>query len=260
VHAKIRAIEEELASFARASLDCTSQERFRDLVLRSLASIVPHDAGIFLSRDAGPNPAVSSGWDPVVLQRLVNDRPRYWRELLPAADIARPSGGVIVDRTVFTHAVRARLAFYRDIAKPQALTTFLLAWIGLRGVSTALLALGRRGLSASFKDDERAVVATLLPVITLGDSAHVRTRTPRSPGVTRGSPEAAFLAGCDELTPREREIVGYIAMGMRNEQIATACGSSLHTVRNQLHSIFRKTGVATRTELAHAALRSGFVR
>ena len=52
------------------------------------------------------------------------------------------------------------------------------------------------------------------------------------------------------LTRREAEIAGYVARGLRNAEIALLCGSSPHTIRNQLAVIFKKLGVSTRAELA----------
>jgi DNA-binding CsgD family transcriptional regulator len=40
-----------------------------------------------------------------------------------------------------------------------------------------------------------------------------------------------------------------VALGFTNREIALACGTSPHTVRNQLAAIFRKAEVTTRAEL-----------
>ena len=52
------------------------------------------------------------------------------------------------------------------------------------------------------------------------------------------------------FTQREVDILKLLAKGMSNKQIARELGSSPNTVRNQVHSVFRKAGVANRTELA----------
>lgn len=52
------------------------------------------------------------------------------------------------------------------------------------------------------------------------------------------------------FTQREVDILKLLARGMSNKQIARELGSSPNTVRNQVHSVFRKAGVANRTELA----------
>ena len=62
----------------------------------------------------------------------------------------------------------------------------------------------------------------------------------------------------DGLTPAEREVAELVIAGRSNAHIARARGTSVHTVGNQIASIFRKTGVASRFELvarAHGAKR-----
>ena len=59
------------------------------------------------------------------------------------------------------------------------------------------------------------------------------------------------------LTLREREIAADVAEGLANKHIARRRGVSVHTVENHLRSIFRKTGVDSRTKLALATSIDG---
>ncbi len=52
----------------------------------------------------------------------------------------------------------------------------------------------------------------------------------------------------DRLTPREREILGLLAQGLRYKEIGVQLGISTSTVRAHLHSIYSKLGVESRTE------------
>lgn len=52
------------------------------------------------------------------------------------------------------------------------------------------------------------------------------------------------------LSPREAELVKLLRQGMRNRDIAEKLGITEGTVKVYLHSVFEKTGVANRTELA----------
>lgn len=55
-----------------------------------------------------------------------------------------------------------------------------------------------------------------------------------------------------ELTEREREIMGLVAQGFRNRQIAAALFLSEKTVKNHINHIYRKLGVRDRDEaVAH---------
>jgi two-component system, NarL family, nitrate/nitrite response regulator NarL len=68
-----------------------------------------------------------------------------------------------------------------------------------------------------------------------------------------GGPAAA--AG-PELTAREREVLGCLAEGMANKQIAAALGISVRTVTVHVSNLLRKTGAASRTEAALLAVRT----
>lgn len=52
------------------------------------------------------------------------------------------------------------------------------------------------------------------------------------------------------LSPRETDLVKLVRQGMRNRDIAEQLGITEGTVKVYLHSVFEKTGVANRTELA----------
>jgi AbrB family looped-hinge helix DNA binding protein len=52
------------------------------------------------------------------------------------------------------------------------------------------------------------------------------------------------------LTPREMEILNYVARGLSNKQIATEMDISEQTIKNYLTSILRKLNTKVRTEAA----------
>lgn len=54
----------------------------------------------------------------------------------------------------------------------------------------------------------------------------------------------------ERLTPRERQLAEMVGRGMRNREIGEALGLSEGSVKVFLHRIYRKVGIATRTELA----------
>lgn len=70
----------------------------------------------------------------------------------------------------------------------------------------------------------------------------------------RCSPQGAANVGWDPsrfgLTPREREVLGLVAAGMANKEIATALGLSPRTVEKHVESLLRKTSTRSRTQLA----------
>lgn len=74
--------------------------------------------------------------------------------------------------------------------------------------------------------------------------------------VTRGAaPPDTSIA--EELSEREREVLGLLARGMTNAEIAGHLYLSEGTVRNYVSAILEKLGVADRTQAAVLALRYG---
>lgn len=61
------------------------------------------------------------------------------------------------------------------------------------------------------------------------------------------------------LSRREREILGLVAVGLQNKEIAEKLGVSLATIRNHVHNILEKLGLHSKLEAVALAFRSGWV-
>jgi len=77
---------------------------------------------------------------------------------------------------------------------------------------------------------------------------------------------SALLFNSDEheenrgpLTERESEVLGLLAKGMPNKQIALSLGISEHTVKFHVSSIYAKLNVTNRTEAVREGLRGGWI-
>lgn len=64
---------------------------------------------------------------------------------------------------------------------------------------------------------------------------------------------------CEDLTPREREVLALIAKGMSNKEIAKQLFISDKTVKNHLSNIFGKLHINDRTSAAVMAVKEGLV-
>ena len=63
----------------------------------------------------------------------------------------------------------------------------------------------------------------------------------------------------DDLTPREVEVLGLLALGYMNPEIAEKLVLSVRTVETHRANIQRKTGLSTRAELIAYAIENGLV-
>lgn len=67
-------------------------------------------------------------------------------------------------------------------------------------------------------------------------------------------------SAASKLSPRELEIVTYVARGLSNRGIGEALGLSENTVRNHLRSILEKLGFDNRVQVATFALEQGLAK
>jgi len=63
----------------------------------------------------------------------------------------------------------------------------------------------------------------------------------------------------DNLSPREAEVLGLVADGLKNQQIADALFISLATVKRHIANIYAKMGVSSRTEAVREAKGRGWM-
>lgn len=61
------------------------------------------------------------------------------------------------------------------------------------------------------------------------------------------------------LTNRERQVLGLLADGLGNKQIAARLGISTNTVKTHLELLFDKLGVSSRTEAVATGVRRGML-
>jgi len=77
--------------------------------------------------------------------------------------------------------------------------------------------------------------------------------------VLSAGPRPLAPAGVESLTPREIEVLGMMAEGMGNKQIARGLSISEHTVKFHVGSILAKLGAGSRTEAVTLGLRQGLI-
>jgi DNA-binding NarL/FixJ family response regulator len=85
-----------------------------------------------------------------------------------------------------------------------------------------------------------------------------------SQGLIVGAPTLLFESENEPvergpLTERELEVLGLLARGLANKQIAVELGISEHTVKFHVSSIYTKLNVTNRTEAVRAGLRGGWI-
>lgn len=111
------------------------------------------------------------------------------------------------------------------------------------------------------KNLEPADLLHTIRVVAAGESLLAPQVTTRLIEAFVAVPErpAAASAGFDELTAREREIFGLVALGLTNVEIADRLWLSPLTVKTHVSRILGKLGARDRVQLVVAAYESGLV-
>ena len=114
---------------------------------------------------------------------------------------------------------------------------------------------------AAIRSGARAVVFKRFAIETLMDAldAVADGNVWIPPALQKHLTERLLEPPEEPLTPREREIVRHVAMGLRNAEVAEKLSISEVTVKTHLNNIFQKLGLRGRTALALYAIRMGII-
>jgi DNA-binding CsgD family transcriptional regulator len=196
----------------------------------------------FCVRKAGFGPH-SPGFDAGVRRATADRIHDYGCELAPMRRDALRRQGVAIDVEFFGRTALQRTRTYRDMIAPHRGDSTLLVFMGTPETGEATVVLGRT--RSSFKDSDLQTLAAARSLLVVCERA-VASRVSGEPPVA--------------LTPRERELLGYLRLGYTNRDIALACGTSFRTVRNQMSKLFAKLEVATRAEAVARSFELGLPR
>ena len=134
---------------------------------------------------------------------------------------------------LLTARTRRRLDYYAEVWRPQGVEDALRLWLPAPPGRARSVYLERSG--RNYTDGEKTLFALLRPhFVHIRQSRELRRRAHRIPG----------------LTEREGEVLGWVAEGKTNGEIARLLFVSPHTVRKHLENVFEKLGVHTRTAAA----------
>jgi len=135
--------------------------------------------------------------------------------------------------------------------------------IAIVAESEALRAALASALGASAAFDIVSVGASAAEVSSAADViVNVRDATTgirANRGVNSGVESLADVPAEPPLTNRERQVLGLLADGLGNKQIAARLGISANTVKTHLELLFDKLGVSSRTEAVATAARRGLL-
>ena len=163
---------------------------------------------------------------------------------LPVAN-AKPDV-VLVDEPTEPEGALGRIRELRSAA-PEAKLVLLTPRMGADWLTDAATA----GIDAAIARGNLESVGMLVREIALGNVFHIFRGGPVATKRNDGSAEG--------ITGRELEILRLVANGASNGRIASELWVTEQTVKFHLSNIYRKLGVANRTEASHYAHVNGFL-
>ena len=146
---------------------------------------------------------------------------------------------IVFDDLRAPHLLTYRIREARSAA-PQAKIVVLTVALD----AARMAALANAGADAAIaRELDAARLATLLREVEAGTVYHVLTRPGEAPAALRD----------DALTTRELETLRLVAAGLANGSVARRMRVTERTVAFHLSNVYRKLGVANRTEASHYA-------
>jgi DNA-binding CsgD family transcriptional regulator len=174
------------------------------------------------------------------LFRRAHDRLRRENPLRPR----RSTVGRAVRRSdLVPRAAFRRTALYQDVDRVLGIEDTMSLWLVDRGRLVGGFAFD--SVTRDFTSRDVLVLDTLAPHLA---RLHRATRI-------RAVHETAVV---EELTPREREVLGVVAEGLTTREIAATLCIAPGTVRKHLDNIFAKLGVGTRAAAVRVLVGARF--
>jgi DNA-binding CsgD family transcriptional regulator len=205
---------------------------YREGVLRALRDELGADVALF-GIGGGPSQWSALGMD-AVLPTLFAGLAAYGEEVAGVQRVAQRLGAT-TDRAVLGGSLE-RTRIFREVMAPLRGHESLFLVPEFRGQKLGFVILGRTG-RRRFSESDLARARLVAPVIGVSCAA-------LSASLDRRRPETFGLS------PRKLELLEYLELGYTTREIATACGTSAFTVRNQLSALYRQLGVSNCAEAA----------
>ncbi len=160
----------------------------------------------------------------------------------------------------------SRTIFFNEISRKNRLVRQLTIYFPAPPSHTAMVALCRE--NPDFSESDRTLLELLRPHIETAwrlawERERNRTEVRQLLARRRARSSVAEVAGATQrafdLTPREAEVLGWVAQGKTNGEIAIILGLASGTVKFYVERILTKLGCETRTAAARTALETAAI-
>jgi DNA-binding CsgD family transcriptional regulator len=228
-----------IASAARA------EEPFPRFVVESLARLVPGESVMYFEWCLRWPfyPTVTVDAPMLTMPAHVSEAARELCATYPLSNLRLRDASLPCRLSDFV-SLRAlhRLDYYDTVLRPFGIEHQVRLWLPAPPETSRVFYFNRRAIDGDFDERDCSLLELLRPFLVA-----IRERF----DLRQAVPPPTFA----DLTERETEILGWVAHGKTNHEIAQLLFVSPHTVRKHLENIYAKLGVHTRT--AAVACASG---
>lgn len=250
-HGAVMHVKDMLPAFLELAVSASDPSEYRVTAMRELRRCVGFDNALFRPG------ATWSGASPTYLEETerftdlyIQSPDRYRDELGRWCEASRGSRAFAFDH-LYTRRERQKMATEAEVLSPARVDSLMGCPLRFGGATVGLLFLFRHGRGTAFSPETLEVVTQILPAIAVSQAALQPVHGGDSKPVEQAStPESRRASALSALTPREAQIARLIAKGLTSKEIATAFGTSFHTVRKQTLRIYERVGVHNRAGLA----------
>lgn len=179
---------------------------------------------------------------PDYFKKIIADPQRFDPDQERSKKIRNQFGTAFIDTVAYTAEERDSLPIFRELMQPAGISSVLVSHVEVANEATGIINLVRCGRPFTLAqiDEGRPLLRT----------AAIMHRAIVGGPIT---PPDEVLS---RLSPRELEVAALAGEGYGSVQIAARLGTSPHTVRRQLESIYRKCSISSRAELVTLVQRS----
>jgi DNA-binding CsgD family transcriptional regulator len=235
-------VERSIASLLGEASEILDTTDLPAMIRRHLEVVLPSDEIYFAP--FGPRYfAETAPFYRAYAQRL----PAFERDLTRARAVMAREGG-FVDVEVYSERERRNLPAFAELVRPERISSMLMAPVHCNGVASGTVTLLRKGRASRFTHDLLLRAIPLLRAVGFVHRAFIPTDARRISRAPSAAPPARPALAA--LTEAETEVAALVAEGYPNLRIAATLGKSVHTVRRQLESIYRRLRLGNRTELS----------
>jgi DNA-binding CsgD family transcriptional regulator len=251
--------------FADLLLDVHDYRGIRDVLLEGMAQLLHSDVAIYHRIDRRAGEEVCLGW-PRETYRAEHLTPyaelMMWHPIVTYALAGPVSTQPVRTSDWVSHRQWRANPLYQDCYRHLGLDDQIAVAAVDRGDTFDGISLGRA--DRNYRDGERDTLSVVMPhvraALRRAEAAPVEVSAlrvaPTLEAAPLGGSSADLFAHEARLTSREAEVLGLVARGLTDQQVAHRLGVSVRTVGKHLEHVYAKLDVTGRQAAVHVARSS----